>query len=210
MKRREFITLLGRAALAWPLAARAQQGERMRRIGVLMGGAASDPDFQSNVKAFEKALRDLGWTSGGNIVIDYRWASGNDALARAFARELLGMSPDLVVAVGLVSIVALRDATHTVPIVFARVSDPVGFGFVASLARPGGNVTGFVNFEPAIAGKWLQTLKEIAPETIRVAVIANPEVSALETFFRSIASVAGALAVEPVQAPVRNLEHFQG
>jgi putative ABC transport system substrate-binding protein len=209
MRRRQFITLLGGTVLAWPLVARAQQAERVRRVGVLMGGSASDPDFQSSVRAFEDALRDLGWTSGSNIVIDYRWISGDAALARALASELLGMSPDAVLAVGLAPIVALRDATHTVPVVFARVSDPVGLGIVTSLARPAGNVTGFINFEPAIAGKWLQTLKEIAPGIIRVAVVANPEVSAFDSYFRSITSVAGALAVEPVQAHVRNRDDIE-
>ena len=184
--RRQFISALGGMTVAWPLVARAQQPERVRRVGVLLGGAASDPDFQSNVRAFEEALRSLGWTSGRDIVIDYRWVSGNAALAREFTRELLGMSPDLIVAVGLAPIAALRDATHTVPVVFARLSDPVGLGFVTNLARPGGNVTGFTNFESSIAGKWLQTLKEIAPETVRVAVMANPEVSLLDSYFRSI------------------------
>jgi putative ABC transport system substrate-binding protein len=207
--RRQFISAIGGATVAWPLAARAQQAERVRRVGVLMGGSPNDPDFQSNTRAFEDALRDLGWTSGRNILIDYRWISGDAALARTLASELLGMSPDVVLTVGLAPIVALHDATHTVPVVFARVSDPVGLGIVASLARPGGNVTGFINFEPAIAGKWLQTLKEIAPGTIRVAVIANPEVSAFDSFFHSITSVAGALAVEPVQAPVRNRDDIE-
>ena len=207
--RRQFISALGGMTVAWPLVARAQQPERVRRVGVLLGGAASDPDFQSNVRAFEEALRSLGWTSGRDIVIDYRWVSGNAALAREFTRELLGMSPDLIVAVGLAPIAALRDATHTVPVVFARLSDPVGLGFVTNLARPGGNVTGFTNFESSIAGKWLQTLKEIAPETVRVAVMANPEVSLLDSYFRSIASVAGALSVEPVQAPVRNQDDIE-
>ncbi|MGA9431044.1 MAG: ABC transporter substrate-binding protein [Xanthobacteraceae bacterium] len=141
--------------------------------------------------------------------IDDRWVSGNAALAQQFARELLDMSPDLIVAVGFAPTAVLRDATRTVPIVFARLSDPVGLGFVTNLARPGGNVTGFTNFEPSIAGKWLQTLKGIAPETVRVAVLANPEVSLLDSYFRSITSVAGALSVEPVQAPVRNRDDIE-
>lgn len=149
MRRRDFIGLLGGAAASLPRVARAQPTVRMRRIGVLEGGSATDADAQSDVKAFEERLQKLGWTPD-NVVIDYRWATGDAERARALARELLSMTPDVVLAIGIAPVAALREETHTVPILFARVSDPVGQGFVASLARPGGNVTGFSNFEPAM------------------------------------------------------------
>jgi putative ABC transport system substrate-binding protein len=206
--RREFISALGGASLAWPLAARAQQGDRMQRIGVLMATQESDPETQSWKKAFVQRLEELGWTDGRNVRIDYRWANGDAALSRTLARELLGMAPDVVLAVGVASLSALQQETRTVPIVFARVSNPVERGFVASLAKPGGNVTGFSNFEPAMAGKWLQTLKDIAPGINRVALIADPEESDLDGYFGSLTTTAGLLAVEPIQEAVHNLDEM--
>ena len=164
MKRREFITLLGGAAAAWPLAARAQQAERVRRIGVLMASAADDPEFQARIAAFLQGLQQLGWTDGRNVRIDTRWATTNPDDIRRHAAELAALAPDVILAAtGTATVAPLLQATRTVPIVFAVVIDPVGAGFVASLARPGGNATGFTIFEYGMSGKWLELLKEIAP-----------------------------------------------
>jgi putative ABC transport system substrate-binding protein len=173
MKRREFITLLGGAAAAWPLAARAQQPSIVRRISVLMGPAESDPEARSEIAAFRQSLQKLGWT-GGKVRIAYRWAAGDAARMRTFASELIALQPDAVLAVTTPALAALVGETRTVPIVFVRVADPVGDGFVNSLAKPGGNVTGHSNFAPSLAGKWLQLLKEIAPGLARVTVMFNP------------------------------------
>jgi putative ABC transport system substrate-binding protein len=170
MRRREFITALGSAA-ALPLAARAQQPDRVRRIGVLMGPAESDPQGQSEMTAFRQGLQALGWT-GRNVRIAYRWADGEVNRMRTFARELVALQPDAILAVTTPVAAALVDETRTVPIVFVRVSDPLGF--VDNLAKPSGNVTGFSNFEPSLAGKWVQLLKEIAPDIVRVTIMFNP------------------------------------
>src|SRR5450631_69523 len=163
MQRREFITLLGGAAAAWPLAARAQQGDPIRRIGVLMGTKADDPDFKARGAAFEQALQQLGWIQGRNVRIDYRFAGGDAATSRKQAEELVALAPDVIMSTGSFSTGQLLRATHTVPIVFSIVPDPVGSGFVESLSRPGGNATGFMSFEYGLSGKWLELLKEIAP-----------------------------------------------
>ena len=173
MKRRTFITLLGGAA-AWPLAARAQQGERMRRIGVLMGYAESDREGQANFSAFQGGLQKLGWTEGRNIRIDARWASADADLVQRFAKELVALQPDLIVTQNTPITAAMLQRTRTIPIIFANVSDPVGSGFVAGLPRPGGNVTGFIDMEGSMAGKWLELLKEVAPRVTRVAFLFNP------------------------------------
>ena len=173
MKRREFITLLGGAAAAWPLAARAQQAERMRRIGVLMPLAADDPESQRRIAAFLQGLQQLGWTDGRNMRIDTRWATGDADRLRRHAAELVALAPDVILASGGTVVAPLLQATRTVPIVFALIVDPVGAGFVASLARPGGNATGFhVRIRPG--GKWLELLKEIAPGVTRAAVLRDP------------------------------------
>ena len=172
MRRRDFITLLGYAAL-WPLAARAQQGERMRRIGVLMTGAAGDPEGQARLTGFLQGLQELGWTAGRNARLDYRWAA-DDADRRKYAAELVALTPDIILASTSASVAALQQASRTLPIVFASVTDPVGQGFVASLARPGGNTTGFALYEYGISTKWLELLKEIAPGVTRVAVVRDP------------------------------------
>jgi putative tryptophan/tyrosine transport system substrate-binding protein len=172
--RREFIAGFG--AVAWPVVARAQQGDRMQRVGVLVGYHEDDPDGKALLSAFIQGLAELGWTNGRNLRIDYRASGGNADLISRYAAELLALAPDVVVAAAGVHVAALRQATRTVPIVFMGVIDPVGAGFVASLARPGGNATGFTVFEYGISGKWLQLLKEIAPYMSRVAVIRNPTV----------------------------------
>jgi putative ABC transport system substrate-binding protein len=160
MRRREFIALLGGAAAAWPLAARAQQGERMRRVGVLMGSEQSDPDSQTRLAAFRQALRELGWTEDRNIWIDERWAANDPNKLRAYAAELVSLTPDVLLAHAPPAVSAVQRETRTVPIVFVMVPAPVELGLVASLARPGGNITGFTHFELAMAGKWLEVLKE--------------------------------------------------
>jgi putative ABC transport system substrate-binding protein len=176
MKRREFITLLGGAA-AWPIAARAQQPERMRRIGVLSSLAADDPQSRVRNAEFERGLQQAGWIVGHNLQIDYRWSAGDVDRVRQYAAELVALTPEVILAVGASTVKPLQLTTRTVPLVFLQVTDPVGAGLVASLAQPGGNITGFTNFEFATSGKWLELLKQIAPGTTRAAVlrdIANP------------------------------------
>ncbi len=176
--RRQFVFLLAGAATAihWPLAARAQQGERVRRIGVLLPAAADDAEFQARVGAFLQALAQLGWTIGRNVRIDTRWATANAADIRRHAAELAALAPDVILAHGASTVGPLLQATRTVPIVFPVVADPVGAGFVDSLARPGGNATGFMNFEYSMSGKWLELLKQIAPSVTRVAVLRDPAI----------------------------------
>jgi len=189
MKRREFITLLGGAA-AWPLAARAQPPERMRRIGVLMNVEADEPVGQPRIAAFVEGLQQLGWTDGRNVRIDTRWPGGDPDRVRKYAAELVGLAPNVILASASPSVAALQRVTRSVPIVFANVIDPVGAGFVASLARPGGNTTGFSSFEYSISGKWLELLKEIAPNVIRAAVVRDPALAAGIGQFAAIQAMA--------------------
>jgi putative ABC transport system substrate-binding protein len=170
VKRRTFITLLGGAA-AWPLAARAQQADRMRLIGVLMAYAEGDPEGQAWVAAFRQGLQKLGWVEGRNIRIDTRWATPDVEAMQRFAKELVALQPDLILSQSTPTTAALLQYTRTIPIIFANIADPVGSGFVASFPRPGGNATGFVLFEPTMAGKWLELLKEIAPRVARLAML---------------------------------------
>jgi putative ABC transport system substrate-binding protein len=174
MKRRQFITLIG-GAVASPLVAHAQQLDRMRRIGVLTPGAATDVENQNRILAFQQGLHELGWTDGRNIRIDYRWGGSDADRIRSYASELVALGPDVILAVSSQVVVAFQQTTHSVPIVFASVTDPVGAGFVDSLARPGGNITGFLLFEFGLAGKWLDVLKQIAPLVTRAAVIRDPK-----------------------------------
>src|SRR5437660_2167642 len=169
MRRREFISLLGGAAGAWPLAARAQQSDRMRRIGVLMI-AAEDSDQQANLAAFTQALQQLGWTDGRNVQIETRWAGGSAPEIRRHAGELVALAPDVIFATGTAAMAPFLQATRTVPIVFVNVADPVGAGFVDSLSQPGGNATGFIQFEYSLAGQWVELLKQLAPGVTRAAV----------------------------------------
>ena len=170
--RREFIATLGGSAAAWPLAARAQQAEQVRRIGVLMGYAESDPDAQANVAAFRESLQKLGWAEGRNVRIETRWPIPADVESmQRFAKELVALQPDLILSHITPTTAALLQQTHTIPIIFATVSDPVGSGFVASFSRPDRNVTGFTSIEPTMAGKWLELLKEIAPRVARVSCL---------------------------------------
>ena len=195
--RRELLAALGGAAAAWPLAARAQQGERMRRVGVLMGGAGNDPVEQARLAAFLDGLHQLGWSDGRNVQIDTRWPAGSDVdQVRKYAAELVALTPDVIMASTSVSVSALLQAGCTVPIVFASVTDPVGQGFVASLERPGGNVTGFSLYEYGTSTKWLELLKEITPSITRVAVIRDPTVPFTNGQLGAIQSVAPSFRVE--------------
>src|SRR5262249_23774777 len=201
VKRREFITLLGGAAAAWPLAGRAQQREGMWRIGVLAGGAvATDTDTQERNAVFAKSLQELGWIIGRNVQIDFRYGMGDAANVRKYVEELVALAPDVMLAAGASALAPLLQATRTMPIVFVAVADPVGAGFVESMARPGGNATGFMQFEYSLSGKWLELLKEIAPGVTRVVVLRDPATTAGVGHFAVIQSVASSsgLDVRPV------------
>jgi len=202
MRRREFITLLGGAAAAWPVAARAQRRERMRRIGVLINLAADDPEGHARITAFAQGLQEAGWTTGRNVLIDYRWGGAGAEAMSKYAAELVALAPDVILAATSVSVAALQQITRTIPIVFVQVIDPVSAGFVASLARPGGNATGFTTIEYGFSGKWLELLKEIAPRITRTAVIRDPTGAAQIGQLGAIQSVAPSLGVElrPVEA----------
>jgi putative tryptophan/tyrosine transport system substrate-binding protein len=208
MKRREFITLLGGAAAAWPLGARAQ-GERMRRIGVLMTLAADDPQGQARIAAFLLGLQQLDWTDGRNVQIDTRWAAGNADDIRRYAAELVALAPDVILAPGSTTVGPLLQATRAVSIVFVHVPDPVGAGFVDSLARPGGNATGFLSFEYGISGKWLELLREIAPGVTRVAVIRDHTISSGTGQWGAIQAVAPSLGVDVRPVNVRDASEIE-
>jgi putative ABC transport system substrate-binding protein len=209
LKRREFITVLGGAAV-WPLAARAQQRERMRRISVLMGLAADDAESHARLAAFAQGLQQSGWIVGQNVRVDYRWGAGNADTMRKYAAELVALAPDVILAHSSAAVAPLLQATRTVPIVFALVADPVGGGYVNSLANPGGNVTGFTNFEYSMGGKWLGLLKEIAPYVTRTAVLRESAFAAGPGQFGAIAAVASSLSMEVLPIDVRDpsqIEH---
>ena len=209
MKRREFITLLGGAAVAGlPLAARAQQGAPMRRVGVLMPYPEGDAEGQASVAALQRGLQDLGWTEGRNIRFDIRWAGGNPDKARAFAKELIGMTPDVIVPSSNQITSILQQETRTIPIVFVLVGDPVGSGYVASMAQPGGNLTGFAVLENAIAGKWLEILNQIAPQVSRVGFILHPETPANVGLLRA-AEAAAPSGVKVIALGVHNAPEIE-
>jgi putative tryptophan/tyrosine transport system substrate-binding protein len=205
VKRREFIAGLGSTA-AWPLVARAQQAERMRRIGVLMDRDANDPDAKARVSAFTQGLIELGWTDGRNVRIDVRWAGDNVELLRTFAKELVDLQPDVILAGSTPATAAPQKETRTIPIVFAAVSDPIGESFVASLPHPGRNLTGFTNFEASMGGKLLGLLREIAPSVKRVAIMFNPDTApgGGSYFLPSFEAAARSLKLEPIAAPARS------
>jgi putative tryptophan/tyrosine transport system substrate-binding protein len=204
MKRREVITLIGGAVAAWPLAARAQQPERMRRIGVLVPAPADDSEYQTRIAAFFHGLQQLGWVSGSNVLIDTRWGGRDADLTRKYAAELVALAPDVVMAFTSDAVAPLRQVTRNVPIVFAIVADPVGAGYVESLAHPGGNITGFTNFEYSIGGKWLELLKEIVPRLERVAVLRDSAIAAGPGQFGAIQTVAPSGVPSVVRAHGRN------
>ena len=208
MKRREFITLLGGAA-AWPLAARAQQGDRMRRIGVLLPATADDAEFQARVGAFLQGLQQSGWSIGRNVRIDTRWATANAAEIRRHAAELTALAPDVILAHGASTVGPLLQATRVLPIVFTVISDPVAGGFVDSLARPGGNATGFMASEYGIAAKWLELLKEMAPNVTRVAILRDPAIPTGPAQFGIIQVAAASLRVELTPVSVRDAPEIE-
>jgi putative tryptophan/tyrosine transport system substrate-binding protein len=203
MERRAFIALIGGGAMAWPLLSRAQQPDRMRRVGVLMGIGEHDAGAQRRVAAFQRRLHDLGWEAGRNLLIDYRWRAGAAGQERSAARELAALPTDVMVAHTILPALALAQATGVIPIVFTAVGEPIFYGLVASLARPGGNVTGFSNFAPALGGKLLELLKEMAPRLARVAVVLNPDTDPTAMAFAGAAAAsAESLAVESIFAPI--------
>jgi putative tryptophan/tyrosine transport system substrate-binding protein len=203
VRRRDFITFLGVAAVSWPLALRAQQTDRVRQIGVLMGLSPSDAGAQAELTTFRQRLAVLGWVEGRNIHLEFRWPGGDIALARTFAKELVAINPNLLMSRSTPTTAALKQETSTIPIVFVNVAEPIESGFVQSLARPGGNITGFTNFEGSIGGKWLQLLKECDPRITRVAVIYNPQTAPFfAAFLQSVQSASPMFAVEIINMPV--------
>jgi putative ABC transport system substrate-binding protein len=200
MRRREFIAGFGGAA-AWPLAARAQQGDRVRRIGVLMPWDENDPLMKARIPAFAQVLADLGWTDGRNVQMDVRWAHSDTNLMPALAQELVGSRPDIIVAQGTLATVAVQRETRTIPVVFANVSDPVASGIVARLDRPGGNITGFGVLEPSLGGKWLELLSEIAPGLKRIAIMFNPGTAPASIYMPTFETAAQSLKVMLFLAP---------
>ena len=208
MRRREFITLFGATAAAWPLAARAQQRKRMRRIGVLMTYAAEDPVGRTRLGALVQKLQEAGWVDGRNLEIDTRWAAGDAGQFRKYAAELVALEPDVILAAATPAVTALQQASRTVPIVFAGISDPIGNGFVESFSRPGGNITGFTLFEAAVGGKWLELLKEIAPSIKHVSMLFNPETANAGAsggiYLQSIEAAAQVQSIELIASPVHN------
>jgi putative ABC transport system substrate-binding protein len=203
MKRREFIAGLGSAA-AWSLAARAQQGDRVRRIGLLIAGAENDPLMKTPISAFTQALADLGWTDGRNVRMDLRWAGGDINRIRALAQELVCLQSDIIVTIGTAATITLQRQTRSIPILFFGVSDPVASSIVARLDRPSGNITGFAFFEALMGGKWLELLSEIAPGLKRAAIMFNPDTAPASTFMPSLEKAARSLKVEPIIAPVHS------
>jgi putative ABC transport system substrate-binding protein len=209
LERREFITLLGGAAVAWPLAARAQQPERMRRVGILISGAEADPEMQARVAVVRRTLGGLGWSEGRNLRIDIRFTDGDPGRHSPLAKALVALQPDAIIAYSTPIAAALRWESRTIPIVFVNVSDPVGSGLVASVARPGGNLTGLMLYEEGITGKWLAMLKEIAPQLKRAALIANPKSTRYDYFVRAAEAAASSLAVEVVPSPIEDIADIE-
>jgi len=207
MKRREFIGLVGGAA-TWPVVALAQQPEPMRRIGVLVGLAENDPEMKERLAGFRQGLEKLGWSEGSNVRIDYRFAPAGTR-AHLLARELVALQPDVILAQSTPATAALKPETSTIPIVFAGVADPIGSGFVASLSRPSGNLTGLLQYEEGITGKWLAMLKEIAPNLTRAALLANPRTTPFDYFLRSAKTLAPSLAIEVVPMPIENANDIE-
>jgi len=209
MRRRDFIKAIAGSSVAWPLVTEAQQSQKMRRLSVLMSTAADDQESMARYTAFLQGLQELGWTDGRNVRIDVRWGAGDAERTRKYAAELVALAPDAIMVSGSISLGQLIKATRTVPIVFALIADPVGAGFVKSLSRPGGNVTGFMAFEYSLSGKWLELLKEITPSVQRVAVLRNPDLVADIGQFAVIQSVAASFGVEPSPIDVRDVSEIE-
>jgi putative tryptophan/tyrosine transport system substrate-binding protein len=211
MRRREFITLLGGMATGWPLSARAQSARTMRLVGVLIDYAESDPDSQSLVAAFRDQLAKLGWKEGSNLRIEVRWSAGSADRVRTFAKELVDLRPDAILGRGTPETIALARETQTIPIVFAATSDPIGSGLIASLAHPGGNISGFTNVESTVGGKWVELLKEIAPQTTHVATLFNPATAPpVQFYLPSIQAAATSLAIQASTAPIHATDEIEG
>ena len=203
MRRREFLSVLGGAAGAWPLAARAQQPERMRQIGVLMGLAEDDPETKARLAGFRQGLEKRGWTEGRNVRIDYRYATAG-AQAQVLAKELVALQPDVIFTHSTPTVAALLRESRTIPIVFAGLADPIGSGFVASLPRPGGNITGVMQYEASVTGKWLAMLKEIAPSLVRAAFVANLKTATYDYYLRAGEALGPSLGIDVVLSPFEN------
>jgi ABC-type uncharacterized transport system substrate-binding protein len=199
IRRRQFITLLGGVAMAWPIAARAQQSGDMRRLGVLSNIGESDPEAQSMAAALHKGLRELGWVNGRTLHVDHRWGAGNPQRIAGFAKELVTLKPDVIVAHTTPSVIALRKETNTIPLVFVQISDPIGTGFITNMSHPGGNITGFTNFESSMVGKWVEMLKEMSPAISRIAFLFNPQTAPYVTRFYQgpLEASARSLHIEP-------------
>jgi len=210
LKRREFVTLLGGAA-AWPIVARAQQRGRVPRIGILMAYPESDAAYQGYVRAFQEELQKLGWQEGRNVRFDYRWATSDLELIKRFAKELIALQPDLILSSSTPTTASLLEQTHTIPIIFANIVDPVASGFVVSLSRPGGNATGYIILEPSMASKWPELLKEIAPRVNRMAILYHPATttSYAEAFLKPFKAAAASFGVEAILAPVNDSSELQ-
>jgi putative tryptophan/tyrosine transport system substrate-binding protein len=209
LRRRQFITLIGGAAVAWPLAARGQQSDRTRRIGVLIQVTEGDPQARIEVAAFLRKLQELGWSEGRNLLIDIRWGGGDADRIRKFAVEIVALAPEVILAPGGTVVGALQQASRTVPIVFVNVTDPVGRGYVGSLAQPGGNATGFTSFEFEMGGKWLEVLKEIAPQVTRAAVLRDPIITAGIGYLAAIHALAPSIGVQVAPIDVRHTSDLE-
>jgi putative ABC transport system substrate-binding protein len=209
MRRRDFITLIGGASMTWPFVARAQQGDGVRRVGIFMDLSEQDAEGQTRVAAFRKGLQDLGWTEGRNVKFDTRWTAGDPVRMRRYAAELVGLAPEVIMNGGLPTLVAMQQETRTIPIVFAQVLDPVGAGFVKNLASPGGNITGFVSFEYSMAGKWLETLKLIAPNITRIAAIRDLASPSEMGMLGAIQAVMPAFAMPFIAVGGRDAAEFE-
>lgn len=209
MKRRKFLGMLGCAAAIWPLTTRAQQGDRVRRIGIMLPGAEDDTETQARLRAFRQELDQLGWREGRNVQLEYRWSQGKSDLVDRYAAELVASAPDLILTGLTPAVQALKRETTAIPILFANVADPVASGLVPSLAKPGGNVTGLTAVEYAIIGKWLELLKELSPKTTRVGLIGNPDIVFTRSFFRELQNIASSFSVTPVALEVRNAEEIE-
>lgn len=209
LKRREIIALMGCITAAWPVMARAQRRERMRRVGIMLPGTTNDTETEARLAAFRQGLEKLGWKEGHDVQFEYRWPQGQPELVQRYSAELVASAPDLILTGLTPGVQALKSMTTTIPILFANVADPVASGLVASLAKPGGNVTGFTAVEYAIVGKWLELLKELAPNTARVALIGNPDVVFTRSFFRQLDRIAPSFSVTPIAAEVRNADQIE-
>jgi putative ABC transport system substrate-binding protein len=209
MRRREFIPLLGGMVLSWQIAAQAQQSGRVTRIGVLMGIGENDPEAKLRVEALQNGLKELGWAEGQNIHLDYRWTEGDPARTQLLAKEIVDLKPDIIVVHSTPAVKALRQLTSTTPMVFVLIADPIGSGFVTSLAHPGGKLTGFMNVDAPMAGKWLELIKEIAPKVRQIALIFNPNTSPYQSFLRSFNENAPKLELQAIPTPVLDADELE-